>query len=111
MVHRGRALVLRWCAFPAWNVVLFYGLTALDGSGPARPLAVQLALLVRAQVPYVRSRGVRAPLNPRSGETLQKNGDAARTADPCCGAEHPGEKEGGVRGESCHSDREFGPRC
>ena len=94
MVHRGRPLVLGWYAFLAWNVVLFHGLAALDGQVPARRLAVaasvtlatslliQLALLVRAHVLYVRSRGVRAAVNRRTGEVLPRNGEAARARRP-----------------------------
>jgi len=94
MVHRGRPLVLGWYAFLAWNVVLFHGLTALANPVPARVLAVaasvalaasflvQLALLVRAHVLYVRSRGVRAPVNRRTGEVLSRNGEAARARRP-----------------------------
>ena len=99
MVHRGRPLVLGWYAFLAWNVVLFHGLAALDGAVPARPLAVgasvalaasllaQMALVVRSHVLYVRSRGVRAAVNRRTGEVLPRNGDAARTRRPGAAAQ------------------------
>ena len=99
MVHRGRPLVLGWYAFLAWNVVLFHGLAALDGPVPARRLAVaasvalaasflvQIALTVRAHVLYVRSRGVRPPVNRRTGEVLSRNGDAARARRPGAAAQ------------------------
>jgi hypothetical protein len=90
MVHRGRPLVLGWYAFLAWNVVLFHGLTALATPVPAQVLAVaasvllaasllvQLALLARAHISYVRSRDLRAAVHRRTGEGLSRNGEGAR---------------------------------
>ena len=101
MAYRGQSLVLGWYAFLAWNVVLFHGLAALDEPVPARSLAVavsvalaaslliQLALLVRAHAVYVRSRGVRAAVNRRTGEVLSRNGDAARVRRPGAAAQSP----------------------
>jgi len=96
MVQRGRPLVLGWYAFLAWNVVLFHGLSALASPVPAKVLAVvasvalaasclvQLALLVRAQVLDVRTRGVRPAVHRRTGEMPSRNGEAAhaRRAGP-----------------------------
>ncbi len=99
MAYRGQSLVRGWYAFLAWNVVLFHGLAALDGPVPARRLAVaasvaltasllaQLALLMRAHVLYVRSRGVRAAVNRHTGEVLPRNGEAARTRRPGAAAQ------------------------
>jgi hypothetical protein len=90
MVHRGRPLVLGWYAFLAWNVVLFHGLTALDGPVPARALAVatsvllaasflaQVALAVRAPRLPVGAKPLRAAIDRRTGEVVSANGESGR---------------------------------